>query len=184
MFRRLLDLIVSKNWRLFNLSVTSWTSRQHKKQQVPCSSLSTTGSDGEADMWCHSVAPESAMGAFARVVLMADWIRDMSCLCLKCCVTSFPKEYTSTWRAASGSIPLALQADKSGCCQCYKSRLCFTYCCAGGTNDAHVMSATAGTAPAGTGVTGSNCMRCISPPCLRHKPAPCRFDQRLSPKVE
>ena len=52
------------------------------------------------------------MGAFARVVLMADWMRDMSCLCLKCCVTSFPKEYTSTWRAASGSMPLALQADK------------------------------------------------------------------------
>ena len=62
---------------------------------------------------CHSVAPDSTMGAFARVVLMADWMRDMSCLCLKCCVTSFPKEYTSTWRAASGSIPLALQADKA-----------------------------------------------------------------------
>ena len=140
MFRRQLDLIVG-NSKLSaklaasrNLFVTSWTSRQQKEQQAPCSSLSTTGPDRKFDAWCHSVAPDSAMGAFARVVLMADWMRDMSCLCLKCCVTSFPKEYTSTWRAASGSMPLALQADEVRLLHntTYNSRLCFSCCCAEG----------------------------------------------------
>lgn len=49
------------------------------------------------------------MGALANVAATTLWIRSNRFLCLRCCVTSAPKECTSTCRAASGGMPLALR---------------------------------------------------------------------------